>query len=367
MVAPLVLYRIGSDPEHIFARIEEGEVTLVSAQEVFGENKTHTVQSYLGTDAHPSTAELRPPAAHHIRRHLYDIGFGLCAAQDFLVKRPKRFERVVLVAKPHVAGECLGAHLHASFFVHCATQRALEVANLVWRKSGSWTTRDPSRNTSKLPPNINIDALPQAFACGEVLAPYWWGQAMNYLLVPFENWVQPWFARLRRNGQYGDHIHTDVVRSGVSPRPMLGPKWNDWAYCHWEYRMPSTWLVHPYLAYAYLALFKFSLLNFATIWERAVVEDKILGEPKTKGVPLRPTDVAVTPDEGETYHAVRPQGAYFYELFKSRWRAINEAPVHMSKDLAELVPAIQACERMKDEWNDPLKTIDIEAWRQSLG
>ena len=70
------------------------------------------------------------------------------------------------------------------------------------------------------------------------------------------------------NGPYGVPGSIDNMRAGDSARPTrVDPAHKDHAYYHWEYRLPTVWLVHPWMAYLYLALAKRVMTNFMTVYE----------------------------------------------------------------------------------------------------
>src|SRR5437773_4192687 len=92
------LYKLGSDPEFVFARIVEWQPHIIPANILITNNKTQGLASFIGCDGHPATAELRPPPAHNVRRHMYDIASALVAIEDFLKKRPS-FKDLKMVAQ----------------------------------------------------------------------------------------------------------------------------------------------------------------------------------------------------------------------------------------------------------------------------
>src|SRR5207253_1065765 len=104
---------------------------------------------------------------------------------------------------------------------------------------------------------------------GEAISMKVWSQALDTLLLPFEAWIQPWWLRVERNNKYGNGA--DNVRMGMATRPNM-PLYKDWAFVHYEYRLPSTWLVHPTLAYVYMALVKLCAMNWPLI--QALTKDR---------------------------------------------------------------------------------------------
>src|SRR3990167_5365467 len=149
---------IGSDPEFLFATFNEFRAQVIPANTIITVGKPAALNSFIGTDNHAATAEMRPGPAHNIGRHLYDIAYGLHETDKWLASN-KRFHNVKIVAQPFVCNEPLGGHIHCSFFVD-----------------------NPLRDMA----NLEL-----------------FGDWMGYLLFPYECAIQPWWDRTRRNGLYG--------------------------------------------------------------------------------------------------------------------------------------------------------------------
>src|SRR3990167_4909187 len=115
---------IGSDAEFLFTNLEEFQTRIVPANTVIMAGKPTALQSFIGTDNHAATAEIRPGPAHNVGRHLYDIAYGLHETDKWLSTH-KRFNRVKIVAQPFVCDEPLGGHIHCSFFVDNPLQALL--------------------------------------------------------------------------------------------------------------------------------------------------------------------------------------------------------------------------------------------------
>ena len=117
-----------------------------------------------------------------------------------------------------------------------------------------------------------------AAACnqGKMFSLYQANVALGYLMGPLENWTQPWPGRLARNNRYGPAMG-DPIRWLTTDRPKMD-KYDKWGFIHFEYRVPSTWLQHPWLAYAYLAMTKFTWLNWDLVvplaWKNAREPEK---------------------------------------------------------------------------------------------
>lgn len=196
--------QLGADPEALFVRQAGSRQSIVPASLVFGHSSLGT---YIGTDGHPTPVEVRPPPSSNVLQLLATIAHAVSTLGVFAHTTR---QNLALAARPIISREPLGGHIHTSFI----TRESDSVENKYTR-------------------------------------------VMNYTLVPLEYAVQPWALRSERNQRYGrigDYRiqHYTTLRDG-------------YAFWHMEYRHPSTWLQHPKLAYAYLALAKLALLNWETL------------------------------------------------------------------------------------------------------
>lgn len=347
------LHRIGSDPEFIFGRLTDYSFQLVGADTIMGGNKSKTTASFIGTDNHPSTAELRPGASHNIKLHLYDVAVAIDAIDRYLKKRPGLTD-VAMYAVPFLEGKTMGGHLHGSFFMDCPTTVLLNGLNIWWH-CGTFRRLDENRPQGSLSSENQIK-IREKINKGEVLTAGSWAHAMGYLSQPLEMWLQPWFLRMKRNIHYGAEQGGDVVRAGVSVRPDgVHPTM---AYCHWEYRLPSTWLVHPWLAFCYLGLFKLSMLNLGRLQAITYRETPKLDSESDIQQPTDPPPQPPTPKAGNLTNR---------QLLMARLDEIRTTgPLVISADLKELDFALSQCDMKRDTWFSPNTPIDVEAWRRLL-
>mgnify|MGYP001589654375 FL=1 len=334
-------YRIGSDPEFLFVDRQEFRPTIYAANSVITAGRAVALNTFIGTDNHQTTAEMRPGPAHNIGRHLYDIAYGLHETDKWLAGH-KRYNTLKMTAQPVVLDEPLGGHIHCSLFVDepltkfaMSTNRVYKNDRLVAYDPTQPTTPLTSDATEKLTKYAKL-AYDHQLLTGEVF-----GQVMDHLCWPFECAVQPWWDRVRRNGRYGALAGTgEKVRQNAS-YPQNASKYKDLAYLHYEYRSPSTWLVHPWLAYAYLALGKLSILNLSLILEQ-------LGKPKLPKLTTSPMN-----DE-------------LREIFNRRLQVIKTKG-RWSRDIRDLEQVVDACFANRAAWFEiPGQPIDIDAWRRLL-
>lgn len=338
------LWKMGADPEFILANNREWNLSLVPANTIITANKALGLQTFIGVDGHASTAELRPPAARNIKLLLHHIAYGLGAMSEFL-KRNKKYINTGIYATPIACGENMGGHIHTSFLVNDPELRAVEEANYVLLPGG-WAVLDATRQTP--PVTAATKAIFQRVAdraadsqCYSYLLH---GQVMHYLLLPFEKWVQPYARRENRFAHYGEEAG-DPVRHVPSRRPAA-ERFKNWAYFHFEYRTPSTWLQHPVLAYCYLALGKLTALNFTRIAERLppAINDK------ARGIKRKASADDVFND-------------YYYQIFKDRLAALDEIPdLRLSRDLQDLRPALAMLRENREAWLNPANPVDLNAW-----
>lgn len=338
---------LGSDPEFLFVTRKEFRPTVIQANSVITGNKVAALKSFVGTDNHAATAELRPGPAHNVGRHLYDIAYGLSETDKWLATS-KKFKAlgVHMSAQPFLGDEPLGGHIHTSFFLdEPETKRIMEL-NRVCRR-GVITALDPNLPTPTLTP-ANI-----AF-CQKYIESHFekklfrvedYIELMDYLIWPFECAVQPWWDRLRRNTRYGglDGMG-EKVRQNISHPSNVG-KASKFAYLHYEYRVPSTWLCHPWLAYAYLGLAKLVMLNTGLIMEQITTTQSKLRYENIDGQPRN--------DEAKN-------------VFENRFKLlVNKGK--WTTDIRGLTRILPLCFENRAAWFEiPGQPIDLEAWRGLL-
>lgn len=357
MAGVFKLYRIGSDPEFAFSRTSDWTPTLVPAAEVISVTKKMSLESFIGMDSHTlggngqlqTTAELRPPPTRNIGLHLYYIAYGIDRVADYLSSR-SRFKGVVPFALPILGKEALGGHIHISGFVPEPTlYTALNDYNLTFMNGKPVNF---NKNNPTVPPTLSANAA-QFYArfttlalAGELTTPQLFERAMNYLILPFEYWMQPWAERTARfqlyDGTEGGNYFIRWLHT--VPRHWPGGHAGEWAYLHMEYRTPSTWLIHPWLAYTYFALAKLSILNFKKIWERMLIASPMR---------LEGDDVA--------------WNLMAREEFLRRLDELNSSGLVFSNDIKDLQRAINICGQSREAWfSNKAAGIDVQAWRSLL-
>jgi hypothetical protein len=348
------LYRIGSDPEFGFAKIADWTPILVPAAEIMMVPKKVALASFIGMDSHTlgghgsiqTTAELRPPPTHNIRQHLYYIAYGLSEVGKYLETR-SRLRGVIPFALPILEKECLGGHIHVSGFVpEPETKLMHENMNMTLMNNQfhPWNENSQGKGIdSATIAKIQSEYMSKALA-GELTTPQLFLRAMNYLMLPLELWIQPWSEREARFETYkGQEGGNYFIRWLHTKRPIM-PLYDDWAYLHMEYRTPSTWLLHPWLAYVYFAMAKLSILNWGQIWEAML-------------------DAAPIEFPGGTDNC----NSDAYAILKQRLKQLEVGGLKMSNDIKDLWKALGICQQSREAWfANKSAGIDIEAWRSLL-
>jgi len=363
---PTKLYRLGSDPEFVFSAVKEWNHTIVPATDVITHNKAFGLTTFIGLDGHAQTAELRPTPSYNVRRHLLDIASAISSIDDYLKRNKKwRDAGVNIYAHPYVKNEPLGGHIHFSFFLNDPLVAELQRCNYVFGQGG-WQQHNPTMpySGSGAIVQAKMEQVGLAINKRETMSPANFLIAMNYLLVPLEHWVQPWATRINRNTKYGTAAG-DPVRMMYSTRPEM-PKYDNWAYLHYEYRVPSTWLVHPWLAYTYFALAKLTVLNLGPIMKMALTpENKKIDKEEKKnvigalgGIPA-PTAVIKSLEE--------PQNETFLQSLRDRLYAVEQLPkLNRSADLDSLQLALRYLAANREIWFNPYYPVAVEAWRKLI-
>ena len=349
----MFFHRLGSDAEFIFGRISEFKPSPINAQMVVGVNKAITLASFIGTDGHASTAELRPRPAHNVRMHMLDIAAGLVMSAD-LLKVKKNYKDVVLLARPIIAGETMAGHIHVSFFVNePSTRIAMEhgyIYNIQTQRLESINHNPGTTIGSGLAmESVSLVASLAEYAQkayeGRILAPHTVASRLAWLLHPLELWLQPWYDRVSRNHSYG--LGADIIRwNSPTQRPMWD-RMDTLTYLHYEYRTPSTWLVHPAFAYVYLALAKVTMTNWKLINKLYTAQD----EQDVSFMAMAPT----------------PNNAVAGEIFFERLRMAEEAGLRLTRDVQWLKEALSICVQNREAWfASPTTAVNIAAWRALL-
>lgn len=345
------LYRMGSDPEALFVKAVDFDWVITPAYDIIGKDKKKTTSSFIGTDSRPVIAEIRPNPARNLKRHLYELAHAVVTIQDYLDSTPK-WKGTKMLAYPHLHGENLGGHIHASMFVDDPLYKKLKQRGFTLGVDGNYLASLGGGEAR----NRELEAeIISRMNTNSIVTPQMWGGAMGYLLTPFEKWIQPWVARETRNTHYGLHGGRDTVRLGTSHTPYSHKN----AYVHWEYRLPSTWLQHPWLAYGYLGLAKLSLLNMTRVFGLYLDEYR----PKKPKGPVPDMSLLDAP----TNFTVVPTGdpAAAGETLRQNLARLSLG-ARVSKDLASLGTVLEQCNRRRGEWFSRPTPIDVEAWRKLL-
>lgn len=339
---PIHLYRIGSDPEFVFAKVVEWQHYVIPADSVITKNKAAALQSFIGVDGHAATAEFRPPPAHNVGRHLRDVAAAVDATAEYLKKR----QEMMPVALPWVGNEPLGGHIHLSMFIDEPLHKLAWESNYV-SAFGKLNAVDPNVPVGNVDA-VKIEEYHKLCAKGEIPSPDTICLALNYLMLPFEAWIQPWAARRKRNSKYGEAISTQI-RWMVSKRPNM-PVYDKAGYMHVEYRTPSTWLTHPWVAYVYLSLAKLVMLNLPIVYETAY-----------KGAHVGKDTLA----ERTHIWSANPANDECRKMFRTRFEALAPS-MKFTNDIRDLAKAVNYCEKNRKLWFDPYRGIDTDAWKELL-
>src|SRR5574341_873954 len=205
------------------------------------------------------------------------------------------------------------------------------------------------RNTQLPAPALTLEQLASA---GEYARRYHNNELFNildfisiadHLVLIYEMAIQPWWDRVRRNARHGG-INGVGERCRQYFSIPTGSKADKFVYAHYEYRVPSTWLCHPWLAYAYLGLMKLAILNAGRIMEQLTsFQENIVAAPN--GEPAN-----------EAYRSLFM--TRFQDLVKhGRWT--NDI-----KGLKEIIP--KTFDARAAWFEIPGQPVDIDAWRQLL-
>ena len=201
---------------------------------------------------------------------------------------------------------------------------------------------DPTRTVPALTPaqTERLATFAQRRYNGELFNVGHFATFMDFLIWPYECAVQPWWDRARRNGRYGGTGgHGDRVRQQVST--PNGNKANKYAYLHYEYRVPSTWLCHPWLAYAYLGLAKLSMLNA-----------KLISEARAEPLRKHPDGTSANAD--------------YRKIFMNRFTGLVKSG-RWTSDIRGLIDVIPKTFDQRAAWfENPGQPIDVDAWRRLL-
>lgn len=352
------LYRMGSDPEFLFAKKADLDFIITPACTILGKDKAKTTASFIGTDSRPVIAEIRPTPSRNLKRHMYDLAYAVVKAQSYVDERHKGH---VMLASPSYLNETLGGHIHVSGFLD--EPMYLDMARIGYTigNSGQFA-QAPGLVTQVFPDALQRQVMTD-MQSGELLTPFEWGQVLNWLLAPFEFWFQPWVQREHRNKTYGGPLHPDVVRIGTSSPPFSRA---GMAYVHWEYRLPSTWLLHPYMAMAYLSLVKLVMLNFKTVAREYAEGAKA---KRRKGGGFIVPDEAPQPANPDLYnfHPVKEaENEQHYQVFAERLSTLQRSRPIITPDISDVFRMVAVCGENREKWFSPARPVMVEEWRKLL-
>ncbi len=332
----------------LFTKDADFALVKVPSLDILQCDKAMGLTTFIGCDAHPATAEIRPTATRSIPAHLMEVAHGIAAIDKYLAK--PQFNKIKLMALPFVDDEALGGHIHISFFVDEPNTRiAMDRANQVYHVGN---LRTYNKAFPSVPSDLTDDECravadyTEAAKMGEAFTPEVVCKVLNHLVLPFENWVQPWQEREKRVFwcDHGNHYNNDanyLIRWVNGTRPAaLFPRF---AYLHVEYRQPSTWLQHPALAYVYFALVKLVMANF----------DKV-----------RDATAATKPLAIES----SPANQVFKEVFHERLTRLTEQGLRWPGDTKALMKMVALCGDSREEWySNRNKGVCYSAWKELLG
>lgn len=338
----LRLYRIGSDPEFAFVRTQgQQRQVIVPADQVLTANREVGLAAFIGTDGHQALGEYRPRPAHNVWAHIVDLAIAIDATTKYLSEK-KKFTGVSLVATPYLHGETLGGHIHLSFFIDDPASKAAQALGYIY--TNQLTTYDPTNagRVIEIPHDVKtLQTYARRAYYEESFGTLTLVRVLHSLLLPFECWVQPWTERLIRNQRYG--VGRDTIRM-MHTRPTINGSYRnyeDLAYYHMEYRMPSTWLSHPTITYAYLALAKLCILNYETLISMS--RDPL------------PADLL----------SPAPQNHFAREYFYKNYEQLIRNGARVTKDLHALPSALEQASLHRERWMKPNAAIDVVAWRNT--
>lgn len=353
------LNRLGCDPELLFGEESDLSYIIHPAQTILATTKEKGTASFIGIDSRPILGEIRPGPFRNIKAGLYEFAFALNTIDTYL---KDKFPKVRVLAYPFLHGESVGGHLHASFFIDDPFYVTLEKCGQTLSPDGTFI---PQSGATTVP--ISTATLNQLVALQrehDVFLPHDWGHVVSYLIQPFEQWIQPWLPREQRNIHYGHAGTMDVVRTGTSPKPTRKmdesvPSWfRNSAYVHWEYRLPSTWLHHPTLAYVYLALLKLIMLNLS------IVSKMYKSDPDTSS-PKMIIFNGDTPFHQYT-QLTKADNDTHSKTFLHRLGNLYRQKLVVTPDLRSLHAAIDHCGNYRERWFRNVNPIDLTEWRRLL-
>lgn len=310
-------HKIGSDPEFLFARGADWVYAWQNAQNIIRADRAAAMRSWIGTDGHASTAEIRPLPSENVWLHLMNIAAALDKIGEVIGGLPQ----TVLIAQPYLNGENMGGHIHLGLWVEDGVSEyvlPLQILSGGRMVSTGMLPTEPGQARAFEKHLLAYMEAKTAFTADL------FGRKMNYLLDVFDAAVQN--SALRAERSFADDVRPSA---GVVPSEKRRA-----AYVHLEYRRPCTWLAHPTLALAYLSLAKFTVLNWELISP---------AKPQPTG---NPADAA--------------------KLFWERYGRLAKKDLTVTPDLLSLEPLLAKVIAERERWARPPVLVDIQAWRELL-
>ena len=261
----------GSDPEFSFGLTDDKQrVFIHPADKVVGGEREVRMRSFIGTDGHANTAELRPPPCHNVYWHMIKIADALKVVRAGMAEESRKLDRpVVAVAQPSLGPEeTMGGHVWVSMWYH--SKLSAKICN----KAGMIFYPDHNEALSfrlisgkkreRLTGGELQDYTDRARMDQELTVDLPW-KKMHYLIWPLELML---FGTARQDRSANVRDKYFRFPDSLTPQDLACMR-EDAAYLRFEYRIPTSWLSHPMLAYGYLGLAKLAIQNWYVLPDRS--------------------------------------------------------------------------------------------------